>query len=382
MIAGYDLDHDLAAIRRALAQELPEAVIFYCGRALEATAAHAVSALNLEPGSQVFANLDILERLSCISRPALYLGHALRRLANDARHVLRPLSQQDADFAALCIGPWLQWYLEDYFRGPRTRVEDVDFGIPLPPSSGNVAAALTLLRSADAADVSDRLLDLADPSVVRLPTLAAMIAESLISNGRAGDAEAILTAALALTRDELRLTQLHALCRRRLGHPDEAVAVLRALSGRFSEDEETLGITAGALKAQWERDPAAREALAEARRLYSRGWQVSHERNFYLGVNAAAIALWQGIVSYREQAQQIAALYTRRNADLADIDLQRDYFDLVTEAEARLLAGEDEAARAIYDTAFARFAARRGDIAGSVEQANRSLALLGRAPLA
>ena len=40
--------------------------------------------LNLDPGNQVFANLDTLERLCCISRPALYLGHALRRLSNDA----------------------------------------------------------------------------------------------------------------------------------------------------------------------------------------------------------------------------------------------------------------------------------------------------------
>ena len=114
---SYDLARDLSAVRRSLAADMPEAVIFYCGRALEATSAQAVSALALEPGAQVFANLDLLERLSCISRPALYLGHALRRLANDARHILRPLSKQDAEFAALCVGPWLQWYLEDFFRG-------------------------------------------------------------------------------------------------------------------------------------------------------------------------------------------------------------------------------------------------------------------------
>ena len=111
MIDGYDLDRDIEQIRRALASDLPEAAIFYCGRALEVTSAHAVAALNLEASRQVFANLDVLERLSCITRPALTLGHALRRLANDARHILRPLNARDADFAALCLGPWLRWFV-------------------------------------------------------------------------------------------------------------------------------------------------------------------------------------------------------------------------------------------------------------------------------
>jgi tetratricopeptide (TPR) repeat protein len=388
MIDGYDLDHDLAAIGRALRQDLPEAAIFYCGRALEATAARAVAALNLDPGGQVFANLDTLERLSCISRPALYLGHALRRLSNDARHILRPLSKHDADFAALCIGPWLQWYLEDYFRGPRATVKDETFGVASPLASGNVAAALALLRrsQADDEDVSDKLLALADDSVARLPALAAMIAESLISCGRAQDAETVLKAALAQVPDDLRVNQLYALSRRRLGHPDEAIALLQKLTGRFSEDEETLGITAGALKARWEHDPSAAGTLAEAHRLYARGWQVSRERNLYLGVNAAALELWQGLGGSRDRAAHIVALFTCRNDDLArsgiDVSGQRDYYDLVTEAEARLLAGEGDAARVLYGQAFHRFAARKGDIDGSKLQANRSLALLGLEPIA
>ncbi len=70
MIDGYDLDRDLSSIRRALSNDMPEAAIFYCGRALEVTSAQAITALNLDPGNQVFANLDMLERLSCITPPA------------------------------------------------------------------------------------------------------------------------------------------------------------------------------------------------------------------------------------------------------------------------------------------------------------------------
>jgi hypothetical protein len=80
-------------------------------------------------------------------------------------------------------------------------------------------------------------------------------------------------------------------------------------------------------------------------------------------------------------AARLVESFAARNAQLVrsgiDIAGRRDYYDLVTEAEARLLAGEGEAARALYADAFHRFAARKGDIAGSKEQANRSIALLG-----
>ncbi|HEX4303204.1 MAG TPA: tetratricopeptide repeat-containing protein [Rhizomicrobium sp.] len=388
MIDGYDLSRDLGAINRALAEDMPEAAIFYCGRALEATSARAVAALNLDPGTQVFANLDTLERLSCISRPALTLGHALRRLSNDARHILRPLSRHDADFAALCLGPWLQWYMEDYFRGPRAKPGDESFGLASPLASGTVADVLALLRAAQISgeDVSDKLLALCDAHVARLPALAAMIAETLISCGKAQAAQSVLDAALAAVPDDLRLRQLHALGRRRAGYPEEAIELLKGLSARYSEDEETLGITAGALKSCWEHGHGPADALAQAQRLYRKGWQVSRAHNLYLGVNAAAIQLWQSdAAGASDLAQRIAANFSERNAQLAksgiDVAMQRDYYDMVTEAEARLLAGEGGASRALYADAFRRFAARKGDIEGSREQADRSIVLLGGAPI-
>jgi len=374
----YDLARDLHAVRRSLEGDMSEAVIFYCGRVLEATVAQAVAALALEPGAQIFANLDLLERLSCISRPALYLGHALRRLSNDARHILRPLSRQDAEFAALCVGPWLQWFLEDYFRGPRSVVADETFGIPV--ATGHVASVLALLRHAHAAgsDISAELLGLFDDTVAKLAALSSMIAESLISCGHGEDAQMVLQSALVYAPEDLRLNQLFALTRRRLGHPDEALSLLKNLSSRYSEDEETIGITAGAFKA------AAQDA--QAAKLYAKGWQLSHERNLYLGVNAAALELWLGKDTSRDRAMHVASLFAQRNAKLMasgiDVSGQRDYYDLVTEAEARLLGGDDPGARALYGDAFLRFAMRKGDIEGTRSQANRSLALLGGAPLA
>jgi tetratricopeptide (TPR) repeat protein len=381
MIDGYDLDRDLAAINRALTGDMPEAAIFYCGRALEVTSARAISSLNLDPGTQVFANLEILERLSCITRPALYLGHALRRLANDARHILRPLSRRDADFAALCLGPWLAWYMRDYFRGPQKAVADKSFGVRSPLATGTVAEALHLLNRADEEDVTDKLLALANDEVVAIPALAAMVAEVLISDGRASDAQNVLQRALVHVPQDLRLNQLYALELRRAGHAEEALTLLQTLSGKFQEDEETLGITAGALKSNWEHGRGSADVLVRAMKLYAKGFQVSRERNLYLGVNCAALELWQGESRAREHAAHIVELFAARNARLAgagiDVAARRDYYDLVTEAEAMLLAGEGAAARELYRQAFDRFAARKGDIEGTVAQANRSIALLG-----
>jgi len=378
---GYDLNRDLDAINRALLGDMPEAAIFYCGRALEVTSARAVSSLNLDPGTQVFANLEMLERLSCIARPALYLGHALRRLANDARHILRPLSRHDADFAALCLGPWLAWYMRDFFLGPQKEVTDQSFGVRSPLATGAVAEALHWLNRADEEDVSDRLLALTKDEVIAIPALAAMIAEVLISDGRAGDAQNILQLALAQEPQNLRLNQLYALGLRRAGRSEEALALLQSLSGKYQEDEETLGITAGALKSNWEHGRGPADALRRAMKLYAKGFQVSHERNLYLGVNCAALELWQGEARAKEHAAHIVELFATRNARLAasgiDVAARRDYYDLVTEAEALLLSGQGAAARELYRRAFSRSAARRGDIEGTVAQANRSIALLG-----
>jgi hypothetical protein len=386
MIDGYDLDRDLGAINRALKSDMPEAAIFYCGRALEVTSARAVSALNLDPGNQVFANLDTLERLSCISRPALYLGHALRRLSNDARHILRPLAPHDADFAALCLGPWLNWYMEDYFRGPQQKPADESFGIASKLSEGTVANVLNLLRHSGGRDVSEELLAFCDDRIAQLPALSCMIAEQLISCGHADQAQNVLKAALANVPDDIRLSQLFALGRRRAGHPDEAIALLKTLSSKYSEDEETLGITAGALKSWWENGHGPTTALPQALKLYLKGWQVSRERNLYLGVNAAALMLWQEDTRAPALAARLVEIFTARNAQLAksgiDVDAMRDYYDMVTEAEARLLARDTDAARALYTKAFLHFAARKGDIDGSRTQANRSLKQMGLARLA
>ncbi|MBL6853486.1 MAG: DUF4071 domain-containing protein [Alphaproteobacteria bacterium] len=385
MIDGYDLDRDLGAINRALKSDMPEAAIFYCGRALEVTSARAVAALNLDPGNQVFANLDTLERLSCISRPALYLGHALRRLSNDARHILRPLSPHDADFAALCLGPWLNWYMEDYFRGPHAKPADESFGLSTPLSGGTVAKVLSLLRRDTDKDLSGELLGCCDDRVAHLPALSAMVAEQLISCGHADQAQQVLQRALACVPDDIRLNQLFALGLRRAGHPEEAIERLKTLSGKFSEDEETLGITAGALKSWWEGGRGPTTALAQALKLYLKGWQVSRERNLYLGVNAAALMLWQQDTRARALAQRLVEIFAARNAQLArsgvDVDAMRDYYDMVTESEARLLAGEEQSARDLYTKAFLRFEVRKGDIAGSRTQANRSLMQMGLKPL-
>jgi hypothetical protein len=253
-------------------------------------------------------------------------------------------------------------------------------------ADGTVATVLNLLRRSTDKDVSDELLACCDDTIAHLPALSSMVAEQLISCGHAGQAQKVLQAALANVPDDLRLNQLFALGLRRAGHPDEAIERLKTLSAKFSDDEETVGITAGALKSWWESGHGPTTALPQALKLYMKGWQLSRERNLYLGVNAAALALWQQDTRAHPLAQRLVEIFTTRNTQLAksgiDVDAMRDYYDMVTEAEARLLAGEEQPARDLYTRAFTRFAVRKGDIDGSRTQANRSLAQMGLKPLA
>jgi len=127
--------------------------------------------------------------------------------------------------------------------------------------------------------------------------------------------------------------------------------------------------------------------LERAERLYRNGWKRSKNRNTYLGINAAATALWLGAGDKaREMARDVLARFTRRNEILSHTGqgegVARSFFDLVTEAEATLIAGDEQAARIAYADAFKRFPGRHGEIALVRTQAAISLEKLGLAPLA
>ena len=202
------------------------------------------------------------------------------------------------------------------------------------------------------------------------------------ANGRGEHLLAISMAGRALKKHEAGrepeslapLRQQFALALARAGATAEALAVLECLEKTTQPDAETLGLLgrihkdlSGAAGAEEER----RRMLEKAVTFYSAGFQLAGDT--YCGINAAALS---ALLGRREQA---TALVRRVIEQLPD---EEDYWSLATLAEAHLILGEVETARATYRRAAVTGSARRGDLASTRRQC-RSLchALHGRIDL-
>ncbi len=91
----------------------------------------------------------------------------------------------------------------------------------------------------------------------------------------------------------------------RSGNLQEALKRLEPLYARYMDDGEMAGVTAGVYKRLWRSDKTDGKRLEQSHRAYRHGWDVSRQSNAYLGVNAAATALWLG---RPEDAREIAAV--------------------------------------------------------------------------
>ncbi len=384
-LGGAPLGPKLLRAATAQSAGLPEAAVFYCGRVLEALSAHALTLVNLQSTSNMFANLDELDRLSLLSRPITDLAHTLRRTSNRARHSMATFTPSDGAFALFCLEQTLLWFFADFPRGPKLSLEAADIGV----RESSDAFAHDFVRCVNAVLVSNAsaapILEFGVARLSASAAIASIAADTLIATDNLTSAEQLLTAALANTPDDLRLNQLLALLYRRSNRPQEALAILKDLDAKNPDDEETIGIYAGALKRLWEQNND--EALLRlALKRYRAGWTASKARNAYLGVNAAAIMCWLKQDGAAALAAEIVKLFAQRRAKMVAANIlgegHRSYYDVVTEAEALLIAGDVERARKIYADAFARFSARTKDIEGSIVQANRTLATLGLPRLA
>lgn len=368
LVLGEEL-YRLDAVSRA---EAPEAVVFYCGRILEALSADALCKIRLQPSPNSFSNLNLLGDLGRFTTATRYWAHALRRLGNAVRHLQRRIGFQEAKLSGLLTERWLAWYFCDYSHGPKLNGLTTD-GTPLELiSAGDMRQAMLYLEELEAApsrgpaDAVAQDFD-SSPAFKTTAVLPALLAEILLSQKKDTDALRVLEAAMPQFPDDLRLRQLTGLCWSRMHNPDEALHWLEGLYPRFADDEETAGITAGTWKRKWQENKANLESLENSHRLYQHGWSVSGSKNAYLGINAATTAL---LLGRGEQAISLAAAVEKliRNraadlpADLHDPHLALHFWDQVTLAEAQLLQGDLAGARETYRAAFAGHPERLGDI--------------------
>jgi tetratricopeptide (TPR) repeat protein len=381
---SYSLLSDLARLEGVRSVSAVEATIFYSARIFEALAGDAVKLAGLTPSASSFANLETLIEFDFVPTSTIYWANGLRRMGNDVRHILRRAEPQDADLAALFAELWIEWYFCQFRFGPRLKAITSD-GQHLVVIRDMALPAL--VRAIDAEDFNPAawlppLWTEGEPPFMRAAILAAGIADILLDRDETEAAFAVLEPALKRFPDDLRLQQLAVFGAKRRGDLDRAAQIATPLLARSGNDEETAGIVAGVYKQLYLDRGRDANILARSHRAYRAGWEGSKGSSAYLGINAAATALWMGRpAESRKLAGEVRKLLQKRIAALnkgGDARmLAASYWDEVTLAEAELLLGELAEARRRYHEAFARSARSKGNIKVAMQQAQRHLPYLG-----
>lgn len=368
----FVLSHDLECLQRVSGAKAPEAAVFYTGRILEILAAQAVEDLQMSPHNALIANLELLEQYSLVPVTARYCSHALRRLANDARHVLRPITPADAELAELFATLALEWYFKLYPFGPQ--IVDLQ-----TPAAAVLHGLLAQCGSAEGTALIDRVRS--DPHLSKTAAIPAVVAEALLDSGRLDGAKAVIDDGLARFPGDARLLLLRGLHLSRTDDLAGALGILEPLFRKHPGDTEAAGILAGVCKRLWLRN---REAglLKRSHETYLTGWKASRETSAYLGANAAATALWMGRSEFAQSlAQGVLDLVTSRmerlRKKIADPEMSMGFWNAATLAELRLLSGQAEAAKSAYERLFARHAEKRGSIKVARRQAELILESMG-----
>jgi hypothetical protein len=360
---SYRLGDDLDALDRVYRAEAPEAVVFYAARTLEALTANALFRQGLGTSASPQAGLDLLAEYNLLPLPASYWAHGLRRLGNDVRHLRRRLAGGDPDVAVLFVERWLSWFFCQFALGPHLPAVTADGSALVWAGDNDLRRLLLRLEGVHRDAVAIRLEVPAatlPAGFARSPVIPAAVIEMLLDAGDHEAAGELLEQVQTRFGGDLRLQQLRALYRSRTGDLEAARQTLEELqrSERWP-DGETDGILAGVYKRLWLADPEqGRTWLDRSHQTYFAAWQESGGRNAYLGINAAATALWLDRPDEaRSLAEVVRQLLRQRRAALdsraGGSRQPLSYWDQVTLAEAELILGHHDEAQALYAAAFA-----------------------------
>jgi hypothetical protein len=387
---AFALAEELEWLGQLRAMHAPVGVVFHCTRTLEVLAREALSRSGLARprlhGVEAPRMNDVLKQLmdyNRLHRETYRLLDRLRDLGNKARHVVRKVSTADADQGYAIVIRGLQWYFCDFPEGPRLKAlttynQPLDSLLP-----HDVTTLLAMLESAGLDErgfLATLGLERQACPVLVSPVLASVLIEKLLDAGRP-EAQVVLSAAVERFPDDVRLRQLQGLIWSRGGKLEEACAWLEATETTDSAaDEETQGILAGAYKRRADAELARREGwLKAAHAKYERGWRQSRETNTYLGINAAALALWLRLPNRGTAiAAKIRDLLDARRRGLAEHSQALNLWDQLTLAEAHLLLEEFDSARKEYFEAGTRFPGQGKALEVARGQAKKDLEAMGR----
>ncbi len=259
----------------------------------------------------------------------------------------------------------LHWYFCEFEGGPRLG------SLVLPNMShydllpSELAKLLNLVEDASLTEKHMLVflhLERKDCPVLVSPLFASVIAERFINGDGEKEAQTLLDAALDRFPQDVRLRQLQGLLWSRMGQLEKACDWLEKIeSPDAALDEEIQGILAGAYKRRAKAEPDHRQHwLQQSFNKYHLGWRQSGQQNTYLGINAAAMALW---LARSDQTRIIATdvrdLLDARREALKRAKLQGNQslnlWDQLTLAEAHLLLEEWQKAERGYEEARQRF---------------------------
>ena len=348
---NFCFSSDLKQLKKVIESNAIEAVVFYAGRILEATSNYCVDKLGEKSNNNVFSNIEYINDYNLLDLVTRHWAHGLRRLANQFRHILKPTEHNDGIIAVILLDTWLDWLINksqlvDNFHEHFTLYTDEENEINTQLQWIN-----TWLEHKNFHNFTNK----EEITLLEQPIFAAVICEELINNKEFTVASHFLKTAMDSHPKDLRLLQLHGLLMSRMGQLKKAEQVLRSLHKKFPNDDETIGILAGVYKKMWQEGDESK--LHTWGKLYKKGWFHSKERNTYLGINAAAYALWAGQTEDGlEIAANIVNQYQVRQKVLTETlklaTNQMDYWDHATLAEALLLSNEVEQAESHYQKLF------------------------------
>jgi internalin A len=395
----FSLEEDLIGLEQVRALRDAVAVTVRGVRILRVLSREALRLAGLVPSTERGLHQDLNQLLDYehVTRDAYRLFDRLRDLGNCATHARRRITQDDAEHAYGIALRSLQWFFCDFPHGPRlpsllAHNQPLD---PLVPNATDTLnpllprAVADLLRMLESADLDGRRflaalkLERPDCPVLLSPVVAAAVVETLLDLKKTEEAEAVLTAALTRFPDDVRLRQLRGLSYSRTGRLEQACECLEAIEpGDAAADETTLGILAGVYKRRADAEPARRQEWIRAcQDRYDRGWRCSGETNAYLGVNAAAVALWLGMTDQSKAvARKVRDLLLVRRGGLKAGGKGLNLWDQLTLAEVHLLLGEWDLAGQGYREAAERFPRQTYALAVAREQAARHLTALNVPP--
>jgi tetratricopeptide (TPR) repeat protein len=381
--AGLVLGQDLTDLMAIHGEQRAPAVVFYCGRILEALVASAAENFFGEATTSAAPNLNRLRELGVLAWPRDAELGALRRLGQDAVLARRQIHWADADAAVVLLQRLLTWYFVELETGPRLPTLAGESLTELVADT-ELLHALDLLENTanDAAGGGWQRLPLEQPGAfLRSPALAGLFLERSMAEARPDWAQISDVATLALRSfpTSVHLRQLLSDVLAARGDAAEALRVLEDLHRDYPADPDTLRRLGHLYRQSWlevgveESEPMLRRAL----QCYQEAWSRSRETDNESGVHAAVLGLHRGRAHRAESiAQTIVESYRRRWLALGSRFRFWGFDDRVALAHCALILGETEYARRRYLEAFELPAVNKRAIAAVKRQLKAMLLAL------